>query len=226
MDAPQNSWATGDNPKVDSVYLRILAHNPAIKGHAVDLAQDGASVDALTEQAREALTLNPVPDLFLIQTIDNDIRCDGTDAQNYAAFGAKLTSALRVISAADPQARIFLVTQPGDVTNNAAVAATKPAWVAQWQGDGPCDAFDPTGKLSPAHVAALQAITDHYFAEQAASCKRIPHCKDDGNAWQRMIVTAADFSDDVNHASVAGMAQHAAVTWAALLATRTLPASE
>ena len=219
MDVPENSWATGSNPKVDSIYLRILAHNPAVKGHAVNLAKDGATVDDLMAQAREALALNPLPDLFLIQTIDNDIHCDGTDPQNYAEFGARLTSTLRVIATADPGARIFLVTQPGDVANNAAVAATNPAWIAQWQGDGPCDAFDAAGKRSPAHIAQLQDITDHYFAEQAASCRRVPHCQDDGNAWQRMVVTAADFAEDGNHASIPGMARRAAVTWAALKAT-------
>jgi hypothetical protein len=171
MDVPQNSWATGSNPKVRSIYLRILAHNPAVKGHAVNLAKDGATVYDLMAQAREALAQTPLPDLFLIQTIDNDIHCDGTDPQNYAAFGARLTSTLRVISTADPGARI------------------------------------------------------HYFAEQAASCKRVSHCKDDGNAWQRMVVTAADFADDGNHASIPGMARRAAVTWAALKATGILPNS-
>jgi hypothetical protein len=161
--------------------------------------------------------------MFLIQTIDNDIRCDGTDPQNYAPFAAVLTSTLRRISTQDPRARIFLVTQPGDVANNAAVAATNPAWVMGWQGDGPCDAFDGAGNPVPAHIAALQDITDHYFAAQAASCAQIAHCADDGGAWQRMIVTAADFSADGNHPSIVGMAQHAEVTWAALQAVGLLP---
>jgi hypothetical protein len=30
-DAVQNSWATGDNPAVDSIYLRLLALNPAAR---------------------------------------------------------------------------------------------------------------------------------------------------------------------------------------------------
>jgi hypothetical protein len=41
--------------------------------------------------------------------------------------------------------------------------------------------------------------------------------------WQRMIVTAADFSDDGNHPSVTGMAHRAEVTWAALQAVGLLP---
>ena len=45
--APENSWATGTNPAVDSVYLRILARNPKIRGHNVNLAQDSATVRQL-----------------------------------------------------------------------------------------------------------------------------------------------------------------------------------
>ena len=30
-----NSWATGTNPRVNSVYARLLARNPAIRGHNV-----------------------------------------------------------------------------------------------------------------------------------------------------------------------------------------------
>jgi len=33
-----NSWATGTNPAVSSIYLKILAKNPAIKGHDFNLA--------------------------------------------------------------------------------------------------------------------------------------------------------------------------------------------
>ena len=223
VDVTANSWATGDNPAVASVYLRILAHSRAVKGHAVNLAEDGATVADLMPQAQKALTVRPLPDLFLIQTIDNDIRCDGTDPQNYTPFATALTLTLQFISSHAPRARIFLVTQPGTVANNAAVAATNADWVSGWQGDGPCDAFDAAGRLNPVHVAGLQDITDHYFAAQAAACHRVARCADDAGAWQRMVVTPADFSDDGNHPSVAGMAKRAAVTWAALRAVGLIP---
>src|SRR5205085_10016784 len=61
-DAPQDSWATGTNPTVKSIYSRILALNPAIKGHAVNLAStDGApeaaghELDDFSAQVRKAL---------------------------------------------------------------------------------------------------------------------------------------------------------------------------
>ena len=45
VDAEENSWATGDNPAVDSIYLRLLALNPAVRGHNTNLAVDGTGVD-------------------------------------------------------------------------------------------------------------------------------------------------------------------------------------
>ena len=37
LDAPANSWATGRQPpRSNSVYSRILAANPALRGHAVE----------------------------------------------------------------------------------------------------------------------------------------------------------------------------------------------
>jgi hypothetical protein len=42
-----NSWATGTNPAVHSVYQRIVANNPAIRGHNFNLDQGGATVEQL-----------------------------------------------------------------------------------------------------------------------------------------------------------------------------------
>jgi hypothetical protein len=38
VEVRANSWATGTNPVVKSLYLRILAKNTAIQSHAVNLA--------------------------------------------------------------------------------------------------------------------------------------------------------------------------------------------
>ena len=76
-DIKANSWATGTNRAVNSVYLRILAKNPRIKGHNVNLAEDGATVVELLQQAKRAVTLKPKPELVLVQIMDNDIRLSG-----------------------------------------------------------------------------------------------------------------------------------------------------
>ena len=55
-DAPENSWATGDNPAVNSIYRRILARHPAIEGHAFNVARSGSDVNDLMRQARIAVS--------------------------------------------------------------------------------------------------------------------------------------------------------------------------
>ena len=216
LDVRENSWATGTNPAVNSVYLRVLANNPALAGHNFNLATDGATVDDLIGQARGALALVPLPELILVQTIDNDIKCDGTDPQNYELFGDTLTEALDILATGAPNAKVFVVTQPGTVARNADAAEGNPSWVSNWQGDGPCDAFDPSGKRADDKIAALQDITDHYFAVQADRCAKFPNCSDDQGAWQRIMIDAADFTPDGNHPSIQGAAERAAVTWTAL----------
>jgi len=102
---------------VNSVYLRVLAQNPAVVGHNFNLAKGGSRVDDLLRQAEGAVELDPLPELVVIQTIDNDIRCDGTDPQNYEPFGATLDSALDIIEAGAPDAKIFFVSQWGTVSS-------------------------------------------------------------------------------------------------------------
>ena len=85
-----NSWATGDNPAVNSVYSRVLAKNPAVEGNNFNLAINGSNVASLLLQARKAVSLKPTPELFLVQSVDNDVACDGTDPRRYKPFGPRL----------------------------------------------------------------------------------------------------------------------------------------
>ena len=94
VEVRANSWATGTNPAVDSVYLRILARNPRIKGHAVNLAQGGATVVQLQSQAQHVALETPPPDLILIQIMDNDMVCPAA-ASDYRAFHAGLSDRSR-----------------------------------------------------------------------------------------------------------------------------------
>ena len=76
VDSRANSWATGANPSVDSLYGRILGANPGIEDHNVNLAKDGANVTEVLSQARRAARLRgPLrPELVVVQVLDGDIR--------------------------------------------------------------------------------------------------------------------------------------------------------
>ncbi len=108
----ENSWATGTNPAVKSLYLRILARNPKIKGRNVNLAEGGATADELVFQAEEAVELEPQPDLIVIQIGDADIVCP-LSPDDLRAFRSTFEAALAVLVKGTPSSRLFVVSQFG-----------------------------------------------------------------------------------------------------------------
>ena len=169
-DARENSWATGTNDQVQSVYTRMIASRPETEGHAANTATGGAVSDQLAGQAEAALTAVPNPVLAIIQTIHNDIRCDGTDGQHVPDFGAAVDKALQVITSQSPQTRVLVVGQLGRPATAAAAIAADPDSKAGVTGTGVCDFFDPNGTLVPSKIAALTAIIEGYENEQAKAC--------------------------------------------------------
>jgi hypothetical protein len=212
-----NSWATGDNPAVQSIYLRLLAINPAIRGHNTNLGVSGSNVDDLAAQVDQALKLTPLPDLFIIQEIDNDVRCDGTDPDNYAPFSATLTAQITRIVAKAPRATILLVSPSGTVANYARVISRLLGPGREDNtGTGPCDLFNPAGKPVPAHWRYGDQVYRRYMAQVAAVCTKFPTCRYDGGAAYRMKLVAADLASDEQHLSVAGLRKQAALEWKVL----------
>jgi hypothetical protein len=222
-----NSWATGTNPAVNSVYLRILANNPAIKGHNVNLAQPSATVDALLLQARQAVTLTPKPGLFLVQIMDADIVCPATHG-DYATFRAKLITALGVLARGAPHAHIFVVSQWGSPVTywQALSPAQRQQFVVGDQGGGgtaPCAFIDPHGQLVPKEAARLDTIIHRYEAQLAAGCQRVARCTYDRGAFGRQIDQNQYISEDLNHFSIQGAAAAAAVAWTAMKQRGVIP---
>jgi plastocyanin len=214
-DNEANSWATGTNPDVASVYLRVLARNPSVAGNVQNFAIDGSAILSLTEQARQAVAVTPTPDLVLVQSIDNDIHCDGTDDANYEPYRAHLTEVLDTLTTGLPNAEIFFVSQWADVATYDRAAV--PLRSQQFTGGGPCDVVDPTTtQIDPAREAYLQGLVDHYFGIITETCAKYPTCRTDGGALQHMDLAPEDLSPDLNHLSVSGHARMAAITFEAL----------
>jgi GDSL-like Lipase/Acylhydrolase family len=208
-----NSWATGTNPRVNSVYQRILAKNPAVRGHNVNLAHAGATVDDLLGQAQQAVALRPRPDLVLVQIMDNDMVCPAARG-DYASFRARLVEALRTLAGGLPGAHVFLVSQFG-------MPMTEwPTFTLgqrkAFGGTGPCDYLNRAGKVVPSRLRRLTRIIRGYEAQLQAGCARVPRCRYDDGAFARQIHRRGYVSEDLNHFSVAGHAKAAAVAWAAL----------
>ncbi|HYN32682.1 MAG TPA: SGNH/GDSL hydrolase family protein [Ilumatobacteraceae bacterium] len=216
-DAIQNSWATGDNPQVDSIYARALAQNPALEGNNFNLAVDGSTVSDLPRQVDAALALAPLPDLFIIQAIDNDIRCDGTDHENYEPYGAAMSDVLASINAGAPDAQIFVVGLWATVENYTDVTQQIPAAIRDNQGGGPCDVFDASGNKLPEVMTYFQDVIDHYQAQLNAACDSVATCVYAGDAIRNMVITADDLTADTYHLAIAGQAKMANTAWTALV---------
>ena len=212
-DVPANSWATGSNPDVRSLYLRILEANPAIGGHNANLARDGATISQVESQAWNATRLRPKPELVVIQILDNDIRCDGTDPANYGPFRKSFVTALTTLSRKLPNARIYVVSQAGRPARYAEVIKDIPEAWQQNAGTGPCDMFDAAGHIVPEHVAYLTQVIEAYEARLRTGCARFVHCHWDGGALSRFVDNRAYLSSDWNHPSITGHKAIAEQAW-------------
>jgi hypothetical protein len=214
-DAEENSWATGTNPEVQSIYERLVEARPETEGHVDNAAQGGAAADELRSQAGLALNQVPNPELVVIETIDDDIRCDGTDAEHLPEFGAAVDDALDAITTRAPDATILLVGQfdRPRVDFVQQLVAEFPDQREALGGSGPCDFFDEDGRLQPEHFAYLSGLIDDYEAEEAQVCQSYPQCFTTGELTASYREQVDDYSDDHNHRNVQGLSGMAEVVW-------------
>ena len=215
VDVTTNSWATGTNPEVQSIYLRMLAADPAIEDHHANLAISGSDVSSLLNQAAQLIERDPPPALVFIETIDNDMRCDGTDEANFDPYRSTLTEAIDTLVSGMPDVQVFIVSQWGTVaTYDRVVFELSPEHLT---GDGPCDTVDPaTGEIVRSKEKYLQGLVDEYWSIVTEVCGQYPNCRTDGGAMQDFVPAPEDFSPDLNHLSIAGLAKKAAIEWGVL----------
>ena len=217
---PENSWATGTAPEVNSIYRRLVAVRPETEGSVANTAEGGAPVYKLAGQAQRALETVPNPELVVIQTIDGDIRCDGTDDEHVAEFGTALADALQVLTTASPDSRILAVGQLGRPSPSFVkkLVAKDPTVRAELTGTGMCDFYGPDGVLNVKAFDRLTSIIEAYESEQARVCAKVPHCRTDDGARAAYVDRLENFSSDWNHLNVRGQAEAAEIVWPAVAA--------
>lgn len=216
-DTPANSWATGTNPAVDSIYQRILAVDPAIRGHNANLASDEAGIDELAGQISKALKLNPKPQLVILQ-LGDDIKCDSQDQSRVTQFGTTLGTDLQTLTQGDPGARIFLVSSWGTWSSYTKYLEGLPLRARlKHAGKSLCQLVaSSSGQVVSSHVAYAKKMIDAYDAQLAAACKSVVNCRYDGGAAARLVVLPEYMSVDQYHLLVPGQAKLAALEWAAM----------
>ncbi len=225
VEVRENSWATGTNPAVNSLYLRLLAVHPAIEGHALGLSQGGADVAQLKLQAENAVTQAPPNPLVVIQIMDNDMICPAT-AADLDAFQAALSDALSVLDSGLPTARLFVVSQfgsPSTQWDEYTVAQRRD--FAAGMGSGPCAFLDTDGQLVPRELQRLEDVIHGYEKRLEAACAELERCVYDGGAFGDAEDRATYIAPDLNHFSVAGHAAAAEIAWKALTRAGLAPAT-
>lgn len=220
QEVKANSWATGTNPEVNSIYLRILHAHPAIEGHAVNFGTGGADVESLAGQAQGLIAQDPQPELVLIATLDADITCPATDG-DFAAYGDAIGKVLDELSTKMPASRFFVTTQISTPSRDAAVYSKVER--ARVGGEGACAFLDPEGNVVTKELKRLDAAIEGYKTQLAQACSHTDRCSTDqtGHGWS---IRRADYSDDLNHLNLVGQSRWAEHVWGLLQEAHLVPA--
>ena len=213
-----NSWATGTNPQVESIYLRVLAEHPGIEGHAVNLGQGSADVTSLAAQARTLIGEEPQPELVLIATLDADITCPASQ-YDLDTYGESLGDVLQELSEEMPASRFFITSQISSPRREAEIYTHEER--ASLGGTGPCAFIDPDGDVVPEELERLEGAIAAYKDEVTAACAQTDRCTTDqsGTGWTMQ----AEYSDDIDHLNLEGQARWAEHVWGLLGAAELVP---
>jgi lysophospholipase L1-like esterase len=217
-DNSAGSWSTGTDSSVNSHYLRLLALNPAISGHAFNDSRSGARMVNLNGQM--AVVVGQHVDYVTVLMGGNDV-CQPTEAQMTSVddFRAQFTAAMTTVTTGSPAAKVFVASIPNvyqlwsTLKNNGTARFV-------WSIFGVCQSMlaNPlsTSKRDVRrreHVLQRE-IKFNTVLEQV--CSHYPQCRFDGNATFNYAFTAADVSGrDYFHPSLTGQRNLAAGTWAA-----------
>lgn len=224
-NAPQDSWATGTNPAVRSIYSRILALNPVIKGHAFTFANGegapegaGKELDDFANAVRDTLRLKVKPELVLVQVIDRALKCDGTIERDFAGYGRRFGDSLQTLAQALPNARIIVISQWGSFASYVNYLKGLDRAARQKNaGKKPCQlTASPSGAVVASRVAYAKRIVAGEEAQLKAACAQVPNCRYDGGAASRITVTAGDISKFQFTPTIQGQAKLAAAEWNAI----------
>jgi lysophospholipase L1-like esterase len=213
QDSPEESWASGTDPTVNSHYDRILAANPAIAGRVYNEARSGAKMDDLDGQLKIAASQHV--DYVTILMGANDLCTPSVaDMTPTAAFEAQFDRALAAFFAADRGAHVFVSSIP-DLFRLWDALRTNPLAQITWNLVHICPVLLSVG----ATAADRQQVVTQEQADNvalASVCRRYDRCRFDDNAVFGVSFAAADVSSvDYFHPSLSGQRNLAAVTWAA-----------
>ncbi|MGW6556197.1 SGNH/GDSL hydrolase family protein [Streptomyces hydrogenans] len=181
-DCPEASWATGTDPAVNSLALRLLGPG-RVAGNSWNLARSGARVAALPEQMGRAAARRP--ELVTVMIGANDA-CRPTPAgmTPVAEFRRSFEASLARLRKDAPKARVYVASVP-DLRRLWDTGRANPLVRRVWEL-GVCGAMlaDPED-LGAAAERRRTAVRDRVVAYNevlAEVCARDERCRYDGGA--------------------------------------------
>jgi lysophospholipase L1-like esterase len=213
-DDPALSWSTGDDTQVDSVYLRLLQVDRAVRNHRYLVARDGSKIGDLARQM--SIAADHHAQLITVQSGGNDI-CSAKDpdhATTPTVFRAEFTEAIDVLRRRLPNARL-LVTSITDEGRWNDGSVQIPGNAKKLSDGTVCDPeVDGTGHQDPSRRTEIQLLERRDDSILKSVCATDAHCLWDGGAFFRLAYAASDVSKlDAFHPSVSGLNRFSATAW-------------
>jgi lysophospholipase L1-like esterase len=213
-----NSWATGTNAAIDSIYNRILTANPAIAGNAFNYARGGAEVAELPGQVTNAIGARVEYVTILIGA--NDI-CGVNEAAMtpVADFQRDFQASIDLLRANLPAARISVASIP-NVHYLWKIFHTDPTAIATWNSLGVCQSMlaNPTS-TARVDAARRNRVLDRIVALNGvlqSVCTAYAQCRyDNGVGFGYRFLTSEVSTNDYFHANAAGQTSIARIEWGA-----------
>ncbi len=212
---PENSWSTGTNSTVVSHYLRLLALNPSISGHAYNHSVSGADMADLDGQMAGVVGL--APDYLTVLIGGNDLCTDTVDQMTpVSTFHDEFVAAMDTLTAGSPTTRVYVASIPNVYQ---LWQLFHSSWWARvvWSLGGICQSLlanpTSTNATDVARRAAVAQRNVDYNTVLEQVCAQYPSCRFDGNAVYDIAFSKSDVAGDYFHPSISGQAKLAQVTW-------------
>ncbi len=212
-----NSWSTGTNFLVNSMYLRIFVLNPTIQGKATNLAVSGSKMVDLNGQASQ---LNRKTQYVTILMGANDV-CTPSMATmtDVTTFRSQFNTAMQTVTKKAPKARVLVLSIP-DIYNLWYILKDNSSARTTWSLFTICQSMlaNPlsTTQADVDRRAAVRQRNIDFNSQLQAVCAAYSQCKFDDNAVFNTGFVVSDVSPiDYFHPSVSGQAKLAGVAWTA-----------
>ncbi|GAA2285767.1 lipoprotein [Streptomyces ruber] len=218
-DCPEASWATGSDPEVDSLAVRLLGAD-GTAGRSWNHAVSGARMADLPAQMTKAAAERP--ELVTVMAGANDACRETTDAMTPVdAFRSSFEEAMAALRKDAPKAQVYVASVP-DLKRLWSEGRANPLGKQVWKlGICPSMLADPDALDAAANTRrdAVRERVEAYNGVLEEVCAKDRRCRFDGGAVFDYRFGTAELSPwDWFHPSVKGQARLAEIAYRAVTA--------